>query len=75
MYGLRKIVGSSGFLAQFIGIVSHCKRIGFNINVLQQTACLVVSQVAVGSFAFLFNCTPVGRTSGSVIVPAWGLVC
>ena len=48
---------------------------GYGINVLQQTACLVVGPVAVGDFAFLFGCTPVGRTSGSVVVPAWGLVC
>ena len=40
-----------------------------NINVLQQTACLVVSLITVGNFAFLFNCTPVGRTSDSMIVP------
>ena len=27
-----------------------------------QTACLVVNPITVGNFAFLFNCTPVGRT-------------
>ena len=43
--------------------------IGYNINVLQQTACLVVNQITVGNFAFLFNCTPVGRTSDSMMVP------
>ena len=32
---------------------------------LQQTACLVVNPITVGNFAFLFNCTPVGRTSDS----------
>ena len=35
----------------------------------------MVGPVAVGGFAFLFGCAPVGRTSGSVVVPAWGLVC
>ena len=43
--------------------------IGYNINVLQQTACLVVNPITVGNFAFLFNCTPVGRTSDSMMVP------
>ena len=33
------------------------KKIGFNINVLSQTACLVVNQIMVDSFALLFNCT------------------
>ena len=64
-----KIVGSNNFSAQFIKIISHYKKIGYNINVLQQTACLVVNPITVGNFAFLFNCTPVGRTSDSMMVP------
>ena len=63
LYKLKKIVGSNNFSAQFIKIISHYKKIGYNINVLQQTACLVVNPITVGNFAFLFNCTPVGRTS------------
>ena len=59
MYKLKKIVGSNNFSAQFIKIISHYKKIGYNINVLQQTACLVVNPITVGNFAFLFNCTPV----------------
>ena len=69
VYKLKKIVGSSNFSAQFIKIISHYKKIGYNINVLQQTACLVVNPITVGNFAFLFNCTPVGRTSDSMMVP------
>ena len=57
------------FSAQFIKIISHYKKIGYNINVLQQTACLVVNPITVGNFAFLFNCTPVCRTSDSMMVP------
>ena len=68
---LQKIVGSNNFSVQFIKIISHYKKIGYNINVLQQTACLVVNQITVGNFAFLFNCTPVGRTSDSLVVPTY----
>ena len=69
-YGdLKKIVGSDKFSAQFIKTISHYKKIGYNINVLQQTACLVVNPITVGNFAFLLNCTPVGRTSDSMTVP------
>ena len=68
-YKLKKIVGSYNFSAQFIKIISHYKKIGYNINVLQQTACLVVNPIMVGNFAFLFNCTPVGGTSDSMMVP------
>ena len=69
VYKLKKFVGSNNFSAQFIKIISHYNKIGYNINVLQQTACLVVNQIAVGNFALLFNCTPVGRTSNSMMVP------
>ena len=69
VYKLKKIVGSGGFSAQFIKKISHYKKIGYGINVLQRAACLVVGPVAVGGFAFLFGCAPVGRASGSMMVP------
>ena len=68
VYKLKKIVCSNNFSAQFIKMISHYKKIGYNINVLQQTACLVVNPITVGNFAFLFNCTPVGQTSDSEMV-------
>ena len=61
VYKLKEIVGSNNVSAQFIKIISHHKKIGYNNNVLQQTACLVINPITVCSFAFLFNCTPVGR--------------
>ena len=48
---LRRVLAH--FSAQFIKIISHYKKIGYNINVLQQTACLVVNPITVGNFAFL----------------------
>ena len=69
MYKLKKIVGSNNFSAQFIKIISYYKKIGYNINVLQQTAWFVVNPITVDNFAFLFNCTPEGRTSNSMTVP------
>ena len=45
VYKLKKIVGSNNFSAQFIKIISHYKKIGYNINVLQQTACLMVNLI------------------------------
>ena len=35
VFNLKKIVGSNNFSAQFIKIISHYKKIGYNINVLQ----------------------------------------
>ena len=68
VYKLQKIVGSNNFSAQFIKILSHYKKIGYNINILSQTACLVVNPITGGNFAFLFNFTLVGRTSDSMTV-------
>ena len=68
MYKLKKIVGSNNLSAQLIKIISHYKKIGYNINVLQHNACLVVNPIMVGNFAFLLNCTPAGRTSDSMTV-------
>ena len=69
VYRLKKIVCSNNFSAQFIKIIFHYKKIGYNINVLQLTACLVANPITVDNFAFVFNCTLVGRTSDSMTVP------
>ena len=69
VYTLKKIIGSNIFSAQLIKIISHYKTIGYNINILQQIACLVFNPITVGNFVFLFNCTPVGGTSDSMMVP------
>ena len=34
VYKLKKIVGSNNFSAQFIKVISHYKKIGYNMNVL-----------------------------------------
>ena len=46
-----------------VNLQKDYKKIGYNINVMRQTACLVVNPIKVNSFAYLFNCTTVGRTS------------
>ena len=45
VYTLKKIVGSNYFSAQYIKIISRYKKIGYNINVLQKTACLVANPI------------------------------
>ena len=44
-------------------------RIGYNINIMRQSACLVFNPITVNNFAFLFNCMPVGRASDSMMAP------
>ena len=63
VYKFRKIFGKNDFPYHFKKIIVRYKKIGYNIDVLRQTACLVVNPIMVNSFAYLFNCTTVGRAS------------
>ena len=69
VYKLRKIVGKTEFPDQFKNIIMRFKRIGYNIDVTRQSACLVVNPITVDNFTVLFNCTLVGRGSDSMIAP------
>ena len=59
----EKIVGKYDFPYHFKRIIIRYKKIGYNIDVLRQTACLVVNLIKVNNFAYLFDCTTVGRAS------------
>ena len=63
VYKFRKMIGKNDFPYLFKKIIVRYKTIGYNIDVLRQTACLVVNPIKVNSFAYLFNCTTVGRAS------------
>ena len=53
------------FQHSFMKTISHYKKIGYNINVLQQTTCMVINAITVGNFAFLFNCMDLRFYDGS----------
>ena len=63
VYKFRKIIGKNDFPYHFKKIIVRYKKIGYNINVMRQTACLVVNSIKVNSFAYLFICPTVDRTS------------
>ena len=63
VYKFRKIIDKNDFPYHFKWITVRYKKIVYNVDVLQQTACLVVNPIKVNSFAYLFNCTTVGRAS------------
>ena len=66
---IKKIRGMTDFSDQFRKIIMRYKRIGYNLNVMRQSACLVFNPITVGGYATLFNCTPVDRASDSVMAP------
>ena len=70
VYKFRRILGSDNFSGQFRKIVAKYRKIGYSIDAIRQTACLVVDPFTVDSFASLFDCTAVGRTSDSMTVPS-----
>ena len=61
VYKFKQNVGRADFSDQFRKIIISYKRIGYTINIMRQSACLVVNPITVNNFASLFNCTPVGR--------------
>ena len=63
MYKFRKINGKYYFHYHFKKIIFRYKKIGYNIDVFRQTACLVVNPIKVNNFAKLFDCTTEGRAS------------
>ena len=38
-------------------------RIGYNLNIMRQSACLVFNPITIDNYAAFFNCTSVGRAS------------
>ena len=50
-------------------IITRYRRIGYNLNVMRQSACLVFNPITVDNYAAFFNCTPVGRASDSMMAP------
>ena len=67
VYKFKKIRGMTDFSDQFRKIIMRYKRIGYNLNVMRQSACLVINQIKVDGYAALFNCTPVDRASDSMM--------
>ena len=69
VYKFKKIRGMTDFSDQFRKFMMRYKRTGYNLNVKQQSACLVINPIKVDGYAALFNCTPVDRASDSMMAP------
>ena len=71
VYKFKKIRGMTDFSDQFRKIIMRYKRIGYHLNVMRQSACLVINPITVDGYAALFNCTPVDRASDSMMAPTY----
>ena len=63
-------MGKTDFSDEFRKIIIRHKRIGYDLNVMRQSVCLVINPITFDNFAALFNCTPVDRASDSMMAPA-----
>ena len=59
VYKFKKIRSMANFFDQFRKIIMRYERIGYNLDVMRQSACLVINPITVDGYAALFNCTPV----------------
>ena len=68
VYKFKRIVGKPNFSDQFKKIIKRytCIKVGYNLDVMRQSACLVSNPITVYSYGFLFNCTTVGLASDSM---------
>ena len=47
VYKFKKLIGRNDFSFQFRKIITHYRRIGYNLNVMRQSACLVFNPITV----------------------------
>ena len=66
VYKFKKIIGNPNFSYIFKRIVNRFKRTGYSLDILRQTACLVVNQIMIEGYAALFGCTAVVQASDSM---------
>ena len=69
VYKFKTIMGRTDVSDQFRKIMIRHKRIGYDLNVIRQSAYLVANPITVNFFAALLNCTPVDRVSDSFMAP------
>ena len=67
VYKFKRMVGKPNFNDQFKKIVKRYTRVGYNLDIMRQSACLVLNPITVYSYGFLFNCTTVGQASDSMM--------
>ena len=63
---IKRIVGKPNFGDQFNKIVKRYIRVGYNLDIMRQSACLLLSPITVYSYGFLFNCTTEGQALDSM---------
>ena len=69
VYKFYKLAGRTDFSFQFRKIITRYRRIGYDLNVMRQPACLVLNPVMFYNYAAFLHCTPVGQASDFMMAP------
>ena len=67
VYKFKRNFGKPNFSDQFKKIIKRYIKVGYNLDVMRQSACLVLNPITVYSFDFLFNCMTVGQASDAMM--------
>ena len=51
VYESKRIVGKPYFRGQFKQIIKRYKRVGYSMDIMRQSACLVVNPITIDSYA------------------------
>ena len=62
----KRIVGKPYFSDQLKKIIKSYKKWNMDMDIMRQSACLVVNPVSVNSYGFLFYFSTVGQASDSM---------
>ena len=66
VYKFKEIFGKSIFSDDFKSIDNRIKTIGYNLDIMRQTAWLVFNPIIIDDNASLFRCTAVVQASDSM---------
>ena len=66
VYKFKQIVEKRNYSDQFKMIIKRHIKVGYNLDAMQQSACLVLNPIMVYTYGFLFNCTTMGQVSESM---------
>ena len=66
VYRFRKIVGKSNFSEQIRKLINRYNIIGYSLDIMRRTACLVIIPIIVDGYASLINCATAVRASDSM---------
>ena len=69
VYKFKKLTGRNNVSFQFRKIILRYKRIGYNINVMRQSVCIVFNPIIVDDYAAFIICMLVAWASDSKMAP------